>query len=89
MTSFHTLLADMYASHVLNVEEWYRTSAMPGYLVFLIVEIPMLLLVLVVLSGRLRSQKTSIVFLGVMTGMLLLFVAVTFIMSGALSFIVP
>jgi len=72
-----------------NLEEWKAITSWAGWVIFLIVEVPMLLLVLATIFGRPRKLKVSIIFIATLLVLLAIFVVAAWILSLITSIFVP
>lgn len=72
-----------------NLEEWKAVTSWAGWTIFLIVEVPMLLLVLATIFGRPRKLKVSIIFIATLLVLLAGFVVTTWILALITSIFVP
>lgn len=61
----------------------------PGFVIFSIVELPMLLLVLAALLGRPRKLRVTAVFVGALSLLFMVFLAATLTLGTVLSLIIP
>jgi hypothetical protein len=65
------------------------SSFQPGWMMLLIVEVPVLLLILAAIFGKPRRPKVTIVFLGTLLVMFTGFVAATWILGSIVSVFFP
>ncbi len=72
-----------------NLVEWNWATSWFGWIILLIVEIPMLLLILAAILGRPRKFKVSAMFIIVIVILSIVFIATTFILGLITSLLVP
>jgi len=72
-----------------SLEGWKSVTSWAGWMIFLIVEVPMLLLVLATIFGRPRKPKVTIVFLSTLLVLFTGFVVTTWVLGLIASMFVP
>ena len=76
-------MKDQLMNSLLLAMDW--NDVQPGWIMLLIVEVPMLLLVLAVIFGRPRRPKVTIVFIGTLLVLFTGFLLVTWILGAMFS----
>jgi hypothetical protein len=76
-------------SSLAMVTGWNFQNFQPGWMMLLIVEIPVLLLILAAVFGRPRKPKVTIVFLGTLLVLFTGFVATTWLLGTIVSVFFP
>ena len=76
-------MRDQLINSLLLAMDW--KDVQPGWIMFLIVEVPMLLLVLAVIFGGPRKPKVTIVFLGTLLVLFTGFLLTTWILGAMFS----
>ena len=76
-------MKDLLMNSLLLAMNW--NDVQPGWIMLLIVEVPMLLLVLAVIFGRPRRPKVTIVFIGTLLVLFTGFLLVTWILGAMFS----
>jgi hypothetical protein len=72
-----------------NFKEWKWATSWAGWSIFLIVEVPMLLLILAAILGKPRKFKVSAMFIIVMAILAIGYIAVIWIVGSITSLLVP
>ncbi len=71
-----------------NLEAWKSATSWAGWIILLIVEIPILLLILAAILGRPRKLKVAVIFITIIIVLFAGFIAATWILGSITSFYV-
>jgi hypothetical protein len=82
------LMAQLISSLAM-VTGWSFQNFQPGWMMLLIVEVPVLLLILAAIFGRPRKPKVTIVFVGTLLVLFTGFVATTWLLGTIVSVFFP